>query len=177
MRHLYFTLRLLVFVSVFIFCFSSADGVFAHGTAQSFPKDIGQYTVELEYDALGIFDDTTEPLVFRLLDQKSKEPVKFSALLVRLERKDDKSTTFVVRLSPDDFLDGVGRMTAMLNRGDYLITLIFYGGENRLVEAEYDLTVQKGSASDFPVIPVVSGVLGAVAGFVVGRLKKTSHEK
>ena len=149
----------------------------AHGAAQSFPKDVGVHTVEFEYDASGVFDDTTMAYVFRLLDQKSKEPVKFDSVLVRFENKTDKSTIFVSRVSADDLLDGVARVSALLGRADYKVYLIFYKDGDKLTETDYDLSVQKGGSQKFPVVPAVSALAGGLIGFVLGGLKKSSHGK
>lgn len=162
-----------VLISLFI-----APTVLAHGTAQSFPKDVDKYTIEFEYDASGVFDDTTMAFVFRLLDQKSKEPVKFDSVLARFEDSKDKSAVIVSRLYPDELLDGIARISALLNRGDYKVYLIFYKEGNKIVETNYDLNVQKGTTrKDFPLVPVVAGVLGSALGFVFGKMKKSSNER
>ena len=155
----------------------AGKNAFGHGNSQSFPKDVGDYTIELEYDATGLFDDSTTPFVFRILDQKTKEAVKFDSILVRYERDSDKSTTFVGRIYPDELQDGVGRFTAMLNSGDYTVTLGFYQKDKKIAETEYTISVSKGEGSKkFPLAEVLIGLGGLVVGFFASKIK-TSNEK
>lgn len=177
--------KILIFLSlVFVLLYLSLQPLNAHGTSQSFPKDSGEYTIELEYDAAGVFDDTTTPFIFRILDRQTKESIKFDSALIRFERVSDKSTTIVAKVVPDELQDGVGRLTAMLNSGDYKVSVIFYGSSKELdksqkiAEVEYDLKVEKGESSkNFPTQIVLSVAIGIAAGFLLSRFIKVSNGK
>lgn len=163
------------FLLLFGMLFASTN-VKAHGTSQSFPKDVGGFTIELEYDSLGVFDDTTMPFVFRLLDQKTKNASSFDSLLVRFEKKSDKSTIIVAKVVPDELQEGVGRVTAMLNSGEYIVSLIFYKKDAKIAETDYELKVEKGEANKkLPMAQILTGVGGIVVGFVLAKLIKSSY--
>lgn len=160
-----------------VLCFAFVRTVTAHGTAQSFPKEVGDYRVEMEYDDPEIFDNVTTPFVFRLLDKKTDNPLKFDALLIRFERKSDQSTYIVARVTQDELQEGVGRLSAMLNSGDYTITAGFYKGENKVAEVNYDIKViPDPSNKQFPVLPAAVGVGGLVLGFVIAKLTGKKKE-
>lgn len=166
----------LLFMTALTFLF--VRPVLAHGTAQSFPKEVGDFRVEMEYDDPEIFDNVTTPFVFRLLDKKTDNPVKFDALLIRFEKKSDQSTYIVARVTEDELQDGVGRLSTMLNQGDYTITAGFYKAGNKVAEVNYDIkVVPDPSNKQFPVVPVAAGAGGVVAGFILSRILVMGKKK
>ena len=165
-------------LALFLFFFISVKSISAHGTATSFSKDVGNYSLEFEYDDPQVIAGETTSYVFRLLDQKTKQPVTFDAVLLRIERKSDQSTMLVTRATQDELQDGVGRLTAMLDQGSYTVTSSYYKGGNKVTEANFDLTVQKAdTGTQFPTIPVAIGLGGLVLGFVIGKLSGRGSAK
>jgi len=163
----YITLLLITLMLAFLL----PNSVLAHGTAVSSSKVVGDYKIEFEYNVPQIIAGETNSYVFRLINNKTNDFVNFDSLLVRFEDKKDQSTVIVARVVQDELQDGVGRLTTMMNKGDYSITLSFYKTGNKVAEANFDLTVLPSDADKkFPILPVISAVVGLVVGFVASKM-------
>lgn len=168
-----------VLLSFFLFAVMALPA-FAHGTGTSIPKDLEKYTVELEYDEKEIISGTPTAFSFRLLEKTTGAGVHFDSVLVRFEMKDDRSSFLTAKISEDELIDGLARLTATPGEGTYVVSLNFKEGEETLAEAEYEIAVTapeetKSIASDDMTIGLALG--GLVTGFVLGRLlfrKKSS---
>jgi hypothetical protein len=161
-----------VLLGVFLFVMTITP-VMAHGTGTSLPKDLEKFTVELEYDEKEIISGTPTAFSFRLLDKTTGAGVHFDSVIARFEMKDDRSSFLTAKISEDDLVDGLARLTATPAEGTYVISLNFKEGEESLAEAEYEIAVatpaeSKSFAPDDMTIGLTLG--GLVAGFVLGRL-------
>lgn len=158
-----------LFLLSIVFCIFSffTIGIKAHGLGQSFPKEVGNYIVELEYDVPEIVEGEANSFVFRILAKDGGAPVSFDSTLVRFEKKTDSSTYLVTRLSEDEIQEGVSRMTTVLDSGDYLISLSFKKGDEKLGETTYDLNVRPVDKKEFPLAAVLSFLGGSGVGFLI----------
>ncbi len=162
-------ITLLVFTLLLAFVLPKAT--LAHGTAVSSSKVVGDYKVEFEYDDPQIIAGETNSYVFRLIDNKTNNFVSFDSLLVRFEDKKDQSTVIVARVVQDELQEGVGRFTAMMNKGDYAISLSFYKAGNKVAETNFDLTVIPSDEDrKIPILPIIFGIGGLVLGFIASKL-------
>lgn len=158
-----------VFLIALFFVFTSNP--FAHGVGVSVPKDDGNYTLEFEYSTPQVIEGETNSYVFRLLDKKTLESIIFDSVLVRFERKSDRATYAIARISQDELQDGVGRLTMMLNNGDYLVSVAFYKSDKKIAEANYDLPVGKtNEARKFPITQALYVISGMFLGFLTTKL-------
>ncbi len=167
------------FVFVFLSMFTwGVPTIEAHGVAVSTPKEVGDYVLEFEYNVPEILAGETNSYVFRLLDKKTKQPILFDSLLIRFERKDDQATYLVARVVQDELQEGVGRLTAMLEKGDYIITTGFYKGDKKVAETTYDLSVLLGDNNKkFPVVSAVCIMIGLGLGYLVAKIGQNSSSK
>lgn len=164
--------------SLFVLLGLVITDVNAHGTATSAQKEVDSYIVEFEYDATDIVEGSTTPFVFRLLDKKTKNPVRFDSILVRVENEADQSTQFVVRLVEDELQEGSARLTTMFDDGTYNFTLTFFEGGEKVASTDFGIEVRPDeSEKEFPGLPVASFVIGSVLGFFAAKLlTRTSKE-
>ncbi len=171
----------IILVSTFLLSLSFgmvSSIVKAHGVDVSTPKDVGDYTLEFEYGVPQILAGETNSYVFRLLDKKTEEPIAFDSLLVRFERKNDQATYLVARVTQDELQDGVGRVTVMLEKGDYVITTGYYKADKKVAETTYDLTVLPGESNKkFPIASFVSVLAGLSAGLIIAKLSQNNSSK
>jgi hypothetical protein len=145
----------------------------AHGTGQSFPKDTGDFTVELEYGEPELIAGESTAFSFRILDKDTGAGENFDFLLVRFEKKDDRGSVLTARLVKDDLIDGLARLTTTLPAGEYTVILNFKEGGKTLAETSYELSVINSYETGKLKIgdDLLAGILGGfLTGFVLGRL-------
>ncbi len=143
------------------FLFVLNTNVWAHGASQSFPKEVGNYLVEFEYDSPSIIEGEINSFVFRILNKDTKETIDFDSVLVRFETS-DKSTYLVVRLVEDDLLPGLSRLTTILDKGEYTINLSFRKDDEKIAETSYNLSVVRKNTFNFSFEFFVGLVLGII---------------
>jgi hypothetical protein len=160
-----------IFFAFSLLSFAFLRSVSAHGLVQSFTKEVDSYRIEFEYDFPDIIDGEINSLVFRLLDKATGAPVVFDSSLVRVEKKTDKSTYLVARLSEDQLQDGVSRLTTTFPKGDYLLAVSFTVKEKKIAEANFDFSAKPGEKKlVLPIIPVVSFLIGVSLAYLIFKI-------
>ncbi len=163
--------------SLIVFIFLLAPlihrGAQAHGLGQSFEKEVGDYTVEFEYDSLEVISGEVTPYTFRLLDKESGEAVTFDSMFLRVETKDSKQVQFAGSMSHDEMLDGAAKLSIALNSGTYTFSFYFRRGEEELAEVEFEQIVNAGDSSNsWPLSQLLSFFVGGLIVYLALKIRK-----
>ena len=189
MRLLKFFLFLCLF---FVF---KAGPVFSHGFGQSFFKQSGEFVLELEYEALEVRDGEVVPYRFQLLEKDASgsgkqrpkklidnnvgDFVAFDDAFIRFNRSQTGELVYAVRISQDQFVDGLARFSAPLDEGDYQIKMVFYKNEHKLAEAVFDHKVlpREKTVWDYWQHIVISVLFLVVIYLLYLLFRKTKNKK
>ena len=148
--------------------------VSAHGLVTTQSMDLGNYTIEFEYDTLGtVYSQTTYNFYFRLLDKNSKAGKTFTEAYVEFD-KPAGGIAASATLSPIDV--GVASFgTALAQPGKYPVKISFYSGGNTLAQPAFTLDVQKnpnrsgffGSIYFWILVAIAAVLLGLALGMLL----------
>ena len=149
--------------------------VWAHGAGKSFEKTVGEYTVEMEYEALELQADESVRLSFAIAKKDAAASVEFTDAWVRITQGTE--AVFAGDIHNPEF-GKVGATVVFPEGGDYEVSVRFQNKDQTLAEASFPVTVaasteqnQSNRASQ-PYSWLVGGILGLVAGYSLSFLKK-----
>lgn len=146
----------------------------AHGLGQSLTKTVGDYTIEVEYEALKLQADESVRLDFSITKKDTKEEVQFTDIWVRIAQ--GNKTVFAGALAKANF--GKPGMTYTFpEAGEYELSVRFQNADKTVAEAPFQLRVERATAGKtkqkkLPSQLIVGAIIGLVIGFSLSFLTK-----
>lgn len=135
----------------------------AHRTGQSLEKVVGNYLVDVGYNALGtIRAGEAIHFDFTLFDALQKTPVAFTDVWTKISK--DNVVVFAAGLQKKDILPA-GMIYSFSESGNYELGLRFQNNDATLTETSFTITVE---SKDSPMTAESTWFLAALAGFALG---------
>ncbi len=160
---LFFIIFLIVFIASAIF-------VSAHGSGQSFEREVGEYLLDIGTSDLTIRAGQATAFDFDILQKDSRELVPFTNMWVRFE--DDTKLLFAGGISKASF--GRTAVTyAFPKAGSYMLTVRFHNESETLAETSFPITVEQplvpesGKGFSFSREFLGGGFIGLIIGAVI----------
>ena len=149
--------------------------VSAHGLGQSIEKTIGDYTVEVEYEAPELQAEEPVRLDFKISKKDMPGSVEFTDTWVRIAQGTE--TIFVGSIHNPEF--GKAGMTFTFPESvNYELSVRFQNKDQTLAEASFPLTVAAGekqansTRTSQPYSALITGIIGLALGYGLSFLMK-----
>ena len=140
-----------IFFLVVILCVAGTQYTQAHGLGTTLGKTVGDYIVDVDYDAIaGIYAGDPVQFTFQLFNKDRSQQLDFNDVRVSITPVKQGET-----LSLPVFDGGIvgstfppsGMTFVFPNAGSYTLNLRYEKGEKAIAEASFPLDVQSGSQS------------------------------
>lgn len=139
-------MRYIFFTSYLILCTIAINGAYAHGFGVTLDKAVGDYIVDVDYDAAGggIYAGNPIQFTFRLFNKDRSKQIEFSNVRVNITSTSENAFARPV------FDGGIASWSAFApssmtfafpDAGSYTLTLRYHQGDITLVEAAFPFDV------------------------------------
>jgi len=157
-----------IIVAAALFALALPLALFAHGEGASIEREVGEYLVDIGYDADPIIASSPVRFDFALYEKDGGGSVPFDRLWLRIE--DAEKTLFAGAIAHAQF-GATGALVLLPEEGSYTLFVRFEDDHSPIVELEAPITVAAGKRqATFPWwASVLSVVLALAAGFYFGR--------
>jgi hypothetical protein len=120
----------------------------AHGAGMTFSEVVDGYQVDVDYSDLVLESGTAGRFTFNLFsDPEREEPVEFTDLWVRIEKKREGKNGEILFAGPifSPTFGGPGFTIVFPKGGEYELSVRYNNGDKEVVEATFPLSVEKGA--------------------------------
>lgn len=144
----------------------------AHGLGQTISKEVGEYLIDVDYDAFIIQAGEVVRFDFSLWDRERTEFKDVTSIWLRISPENSFGSVFASSLSVPEF--GLPGITYVFPRaGNYELSLRFHYKDDTLAEATLPIAVQKSpneSEGGLSRSQILAGVVGIILGFLLATI-------
>ena len=147
--------------------FSYADSAFAHEGEGSARATSGRYSIDVDYDPVGIEAGKLVNFDFAISETATESPASFTS--VNIEISQGNETKFAGKISPTN-AEQTGMAYVFPRSGEYNMRVEFMNGVEKIAEADLPFMASASEAApeSRSSANIVSGVIGALIGLIVG---------
>ncbi|MCP6719991.1 MAG: hypothetical protein KJI72_01515 [Patescibacteria group bacterium] len=148
--------------------FSPTIPVRAHGVGESLEKVVGEYLVDIGYDAFELRAKESVRFDFSLWTSDQSEEIPFTDIWLRISQNNKAVLAGGIQ---NPRFGKAGVTYAFPEKGEYTLFVRFQNGDESLVETSFPLAVEEGNESASNTSPVSKELLiGVGVGLVIGSL-------
>ena len=160
------------YIACFVIIVSAyAAAVHANGFGVTLDQVVGDYTANVDYDAIGgIFTGTPVQFAFQLFNKDRSQPIDFSDVWVSITPKGAANSGFMLPIFDGGIVGSgfppSGMTFTFLAGGSYELRLRYDKGVKTLAEATFPLTVGTGGGKNLTTNGASTG--GLMKGIIIG---------
>lgn len=118
-----------------------ANVAFAHETGLSFEKAVGDYVVDVGFDADTIKEAESVQLDAVLWNKEKTQSIDYTDVFVRIQSSEEETVFASDFFKPQ--IGSAGAIFAFPKTGDYVMELIFIKDEQSLAKADFQVNVKE----------------------------------